>query len=130
MACGQTGVKSFNPSKDKTLNEVLERFIYHIRNEFHPAKDQALNRDQVQSQNQDQTNDKNKIIVCKDERDWIDPESNLIYKGFKKFYIKMITSTIMSKFKDIAIVPDDMCELNNDIAYYFTEVTNYNIQMI
>ena len=42
--------------------------------------DQNQNRDQ--DQNQDQA--KNIVIVCKDDRDWIDPESNKFYTGFNK----------------------------------------------
>ena len=38
-------------------------------------------------QNQDQA--KNIVIVCKDDRDWIDPESNKFYTGFNKCDINM-----------------------------------------
>ena len=42
--------------------------------------------DQNQYQDRDQVQDQAKIIVivCKDDRDWIDPESNKFYTGFNK----------------------------------------------
>ena len=64
---------------------------------------------------------KNIIIVCKDDRDWIDPETGEFYIGFNTCDINMITSK-KSKFKDSVIVLDDMGDkLNQDIAYYFSE---------
>ena len=82
-----------------------------------------------EDQNQDQA--KNIIIVCKDDRDWIDPETGEFYIGFNKCDINMIISKIKSKFKDCVFVLDDMGDkLNKDIAYYFTEGKHYNIQMI
>ena len=84
-----------------------------------------------QNQNQDQQQAKKIIIVCKDDRDWIDPETGEFYIGFKKCDINMITSKNKSKFKDSLIVLDGMGDkLNNDIAYDFTEGRRYNIQMI
>ena len=44
-----------------------------------------------QNQNQDQNQAKNIVIVCKDDRDWTDPESNKFYTGFNKCDINMIT---------------------------------------
>ena len=74
---------------------------------------------------------KNIIIVFKDDRDWIDPETGEFYIGFNTSDINMITSKNKSKFKDSVIVLDDMGDkLNKDIAYYFTEGRNYNVQMI
>ena len=74
---------------------------------------------------------KNIIIVCKDDRDWIDPETGEFSIGFNTCDINMITSKNKSKFKDSVIVLDDMGDkLNKDIAYYFTEGRHYNIQMI
>ena len=82
-----------------------------------------------QNQNQDQA--KNIVIVCKDDRDWIDPESNKVYTGFNKCDIITITKNNMHKFQNCVIVLDDMGDrLNRDIAYYFTEGRHYNIQMI
>ena len=69
--------------------------------------------------------------MCKDDRDWIDPESNKFYTGFNKCDINMITKNNMHKFQNCVIVLDDMGDrLNMDIAYYFTEGRHYNIQMI
>ena len=64
--------------------------------------------DQNQNQNQDQDQAKNIIIVCKDDRDWIDPETGEFYIGFNTCDINMITSKNKSKFKDSVIVLDDM----------------------
>ena len=107
-----------------------------------------LDHDQVQDQVQDQDQDlrsslvnheqssftdqaKNIVIVCKDDRDWIDPESNKFYTGFNKCDINMITKNNMQKFQICVIVLDDMGDrLNKDIGYYFTEVRHYNFQMI
>ena len=69
--------------------------------------------------------------MCKDDRDWIDPESNKFYTGFNKCDINVITKNNMRKFQDCVIVLDDMGDrLNKDIAYYITEGRHYNIQMI
>ena len=69
--------------------------------------------------------------MCKDDRDWIDPESNKFYTGFNKCDINIITKNNMQKFQNCVIVLDDMGDrLNKDIAYYFTEGRHYNIQMI
>ena len=74
---------------------------------------------------------KNIIIVCKHDRDWIDPETGEFYIRFDTCDINMITSKEKSKFKDSVIVLDDMVDkLNKDIAFYFTDGRNYNIQMI
>ena len=112
-------------------------------------------QDQDENQNQDQNQDlrsslvnheqssftdlrssftdqaKNIVIVCKDDRDWIDPESNKFYTGFNKCDINMITKNNMQKFQKCVTVLDDMGDrLNKDIAYYFTEGRHYNIEMI
>ena len=90
-----------------------------------------LDHGQVQDQNQNQDQAKNIVIVCKDDRDWIDPESNKFYTGFIKCDINMITKNNMHKFQNCVIVLDDMGDrLNKDIGYYFTEGRHYNIQMI
>ena len=99
------------------------------------------NKNQDQNQNQDQNHDQAKnmvehgqrpiVIVCKDDRDLIDPESNKFYTGFNKGDINMITKNNMLKFQNCVIVLDDMGDrLNKDIGYYFTEGRHYNIQMI
>ena len=90
-------------------------------------------QNQYQDQDRDQVQDQAKIIVivCKVDRDWIDPESNKFYTGFNKCDINMITKNNMHKFQNCVIVLDDMGDrLNKDIGYYFTEGRHYNIQMI
>ena len=118
--------------------------LYSVQNQ-----DQDQDQDQVQDQTQDQVQVQVKdprsgytdqdqvqdqrciVIVCKDDRDWIDPESNKFYTGFNKCDINMITKNNMHKFQNCVIVLDDMGDrLNKDIAYYFTEGRHYNIQMI
>ena len=49
------------------------------------------NKNQNQNQNQDQDQAKNIIIVCKDDRDWIDPETGEFYIGFNTCKINVIT---------------------------------------
>ena len=91
------------------------------------------NQDQDQDQDRDQNQDQAKIIVivCKDDRDWIDPESNKFYTGLNKCDINMITKNNMHKFQNCVIVLDDMGDkLNKDIGYYFTEGRHYKFQMI
>ena len=74
-------------------------------------------QNQNQDQDQDQQQAKNIIIVCKDDRDWIDPETGEFYIGFYTCDINMITSKNKSKFKDSVIVLDNMGDkLNKDIA--------------
>ena len=98
---------------------------------------QYLKLYQGQDQDQDQDNQgtcfagKNIIILCKDDRDWIDTETGEFYTGFNTCDINLTTSENMSKFKDSVIVLDYMGDrLNKDIAYYFTERRHHNIQMI
>ena len=104
--------------------------LYSVQNQDHyQNRDQDQNQNQNKNHNQNQA--KNIVIVCKDDRDWIDPESNKFYTGFNKCDIKMITKNNMHKFQICVIVLDDMVDrLNKDIAYYFTEGRHYNIQMI
>ena len=99
----------------------------------HQDKDQVQVQDRDQDQNQDkaQTQSKNIVIVCKDDRDWIDPEFNKFYIGFKKCDRKIITKNNMHIFQNCVIVLDDMGDrLNKDITYYFTEGRHYNNQTI
>ena len=49
-------------------------------------------QNQNKNQNQEQDQAKNTIIVCKDDRDWIDPETGEFYIGFNTCDINMITS--------------------------------------
>ena len=79
---------------------------YFIRQylKLYSDQDQDENQNQDQNQNQDLRSSlvnheqssftdqaKNIVIVGKDDRDWIDPESNNIYTGFNKCDINMIT---------------------------------------
>ena len=92
------------------------------------GQDQQQDQDQSQNQNQDNNNI---IIVCKDERDLINPESCKPYIEFNMWDISMITSINMPNFKESVIVLDDMGgKLNKDIGYYFTEGRHHNIQLI
>ena len=70
---------------------------YFIRQYLKLYSIQNQNRDQNQNQNQDQA--KNIVIVCNDDRDWKDPESNKFYTGFNKCDINMITKKICINFK-------------------------------
>ena len=91
---------------------------------------QDQDRDQDHNQNQNQDN-KKIIIVCTDERDWINSETGKPYSDFKMCDINMSTSKNMHMFRDSVIVLDDMADkLNKDIAYCFTEGRHHNIQMI
>ena len=104
--------------------------LYSVQNQ-HQNQNREQNQNQDQNQNQNQNQAINTVIMCKDDRDWIDPESNKFYTGFNKCDINMITEKNMHKFQYCVIVLDDMGDrLNKDIAYYFTEGRHYNIQMI
>ena len=71
------------------------------------------------------------IIVCKDEKDWIDPETGVLYAGFEMDDINTITMNKILKFQNSVIVPDDMGDnFSKDVVYYFTEGRNKNFQMI
>ena len=61
---------------------------YFIRQYLKLYQDQNLN----QGQDQDHSQAKIIIIVCKDDRDWIDPETGEFYIAFNKCDINMITS--------------------------------------
>ena len=88
------------------------------------VKDQVQFQDQDKDQVQDQ---RSIVIVCKHDRDWIDPESSKFYTGFNKCDINMIIKNNMHKFQNCVIVLDDMGDrLNKDIGYYFTEGRHYN----
>ena len=73
---------------------------YFIRQylKLYSVQNQDQNQDQNQYQNQNQDQAKNIVIVCKNDRDWIDPESNKFYTGFNKCDINMITKNKMHKF--------------------------------
>ena len=71
------------------------------------------------------------ILVVKDERDWINPETGKLYAEFNVCDINMITSKNMPNFENSVIVLDDMGnKLIGDMAFYFREGRHHNIQMI
>ena len=114
----------------QNLNLYLDQDLNHNQDQ-NQDQNQNQNRDQNQNQDQNQDQAKNIVIVCKDDRDWIDPESIKFYTGFNKFDINMITKNNMHKFQNCVIVLDDLGDsLNKGIAYYFNEGKHYNIQMI
>ena len=58
---------------------------------------------------QDQEHDQRSIIkLCKDERDWINPETRIPYDEFILCDIKEITSKNIDNFENCVIVLDDM----------------------
>ena len=64
-------------------------------------------------QEEDQDQDQRCICqLCKDERDWINPESGKPYTKFNMSNISMITSKNIPKFKDSVIVLDYMKKFN------------------
>ena len=70
-------------------------------------------------------------IVCKDERDWINPKTANPYDEFVMCDISLITTQNILKFQNSVIVLDDMSDkFNSHIKYYFTEETHKNVQMI
>ena len=68
--------------------------LYSVQNQDLRSSFTDQNQKQDQNQNQDQNQDqaKNIVIVCKDDRDWIDPESNKFNTGFNKCVINMIAN--------------------------------------
>ena len=107
-----------------------DQFQHQVQDQVQDLRSSLVNHEQ--SSFTDQVQDQRSIvIVCKDDRDWIDLESNKFYTGFNKCDINMITENNMHKFQNCVIVLDDMGDrLNKDICYYFTEGRHYNIQMI
>ena len=93
---------------------------------------QAPSFEEVQEQVPEQVQEqKQLIIVCRDERDWINPTTNTVYSNFIMCDIIMITKENMLNFKNRVIVFDDMGDkLNKDIACYFTDGRHHIIQMI
>ena len=100
------------------------RKTYFVRQYLKLYLDQDLDEDQDQDQ-------KPIIIVYKDERDWINPETCQSYTEFNMCDINMITSKDMPNFKNSLISLDDMGDkLNKDTVYYFTEERQHYNQMI
>ena len=94
--------------KDKPIAKILQE-NYDIW--------QALSIDESQAQKQMVKHDQRSmvkhdqrsiIIVCKDERDWIDPETKRALADFIMCDIKMITKENMPEFKYSVIFLDDM----------------------
>ena len=81
---------------------------------------------------EDEKEHENKIIiVCKDESEWINPETGMPYDGFIMCGIVMITSKNIDPFEKCVIVIDDMGnKLKNDKAEYFAGGRHDDIQMI
>ena len=105
------------------IRQYLKLYSFQNQDLRSSFADQNQNQDQNQSQNQDQNQDqaKNIVIVCKDDRDSIDPESNKFYTGFNNCNINMITKNNMHRFQNCVIVLNDKGDrLSKDIAYYFT----------
>ena len=107
VASTQTQSKT-HKHKDKPLAKILEE-NYDIW--------QALSIDEVQAQMQMvkynqrsmvKHDQRSIIIVCKDERDWIDPETKRVLADFIMCDIKMITKQNMPEFKYNVIFLDDM----------------------
>ena len=75
--------------------------------------------------------ERKKILVCKDEREWINPETGMPYGGFNICGIDMITSENIAYFDNCLIVIDDMGnQLQSDMAVYFAGGRHDDIQMI
>ena len=72
--------------------DLQSNLVNHEQSSF---TDQNQNRDQIQNQDQAE----NIVIVCKDDRDSIDPESNKFYTGFNKCDINKTTKINMHKFQ-------------------------------
>ena len=70
-------------------------------------------------------------MVCKDETDWIDPETGALYDGFELDDINPIKMKNILNCQNSVIVLGNMCnKFNKNIVYFFTEGRNENIQMI
>ena len=77
-----------------------------------------LNLDQDLDQDQDQDR-RSIVIVCKDEGEWINPETGQLFTEINMCDKIMITSKNKPNFKDSVIVLDDMGnKLNKDISHF------------
>ena len=64
-------------------------------------------------------NVKRKNIVCKDDSEWINPETVEPYDGFNMCTVDLITSENIEYFENSVIVIDDRSnKLNKDIAEF------------
>ena len=79
-----------------------------------------------QKQKQMAEHDRRSIIkVCKEVKDWIDPETGAPYAGFEMGDINKITIKNILNFQNSVIVLDDKGDkFNKDIVYFFTEGRN------
>ena len=74
---------------------------------------------------------RSKIIVCEDERDWINTETGNPYDELNMCETSKITTQKILKFQNRVIVLDDMGnEFNSHIKYYLTEGRHKNFQII
>ena len=116
--------------QDQDQDQVQDQVQVQDQGQVHDLRSTLGNHEQSSFTDQDQ-DQRSIVIVCKDDRDWIDPESNKFNIGLNKCDINMITKNNMHKFQNCVIVLDDMGDrLNKDIGYYFTEGRHYDIQMI
>ena len=105
---------------------LLVREIYlkeqYLKLYLDQNQDQNQNQDHNQNQRSMSEHDRSSIIiVCKDEKDWIDPKTGVPYAGFEMGDINMITMKHIFKFKNSVIVLDDMGDkFDKDIIFYFT----------
>ena len=100
------GKSSVKPNHDQDQNQ--EHVDKNLIEQGHVDKN-IIEQGQVDKniieQGQDQ---KYNIIVCKDEKDWINPETGFPYVGFEMGDITMITIKNIDKFKNSIIVLDHM----------------------
>ena len=78
--------------QDQVQNQI------QVQDQVQDLRSSLVNHEQSSLADQDQ-DQRSIVIVCKDDRDWIDPESNKFYTGFNKCDINMITKIICINFK-------------------------------
>ena len=71
------------------------------------------------------------VIVCKDDKKWINPETGMPNDGFNLWSLDMITSENINDFDNYLIVVDDMGnKLKKDIDKYFAGGKRCEIQVL
>ena len=118
---------------EQDIKQDQEQGNKDIVEQDNKEKQEQDNRDMMDGEAWSETHQERKqiIIVCKDERDWINPETGKSYSDFNMCDINMIISKIIHNFKDSVIVLDDMGDKSNKfVAYYFTEGRRCKNQMI
>ena len=80
--------------QDQVQDHVQDQVHDQVQHQVQDQDPRSGYTDQVQDQDQMSI-----VIVCKDDRDWIDPESNKFYTGFNKCDINMITKKICINLK-------------------------------